>query len=142
MTGFSETLHAIARTLTHARGAPTVRPAEGTISRGSVHALKPSSRISNHRGLIPTKLRVCVKLTVSALCALCMAIEPAAAQAIPLVRDTEIERMLRSYEEPILHAAGLEPAAVKMYLVQDSSINAFAAEGQNIFVNTGLLQQL
>jgi predicted Zn-dependent protease len=29
-----------------------------------------------------------------------------------------------------------------MYLVQDSSINAFVAEGQNIFVNTGLLQQL
>src|SRR5437016_8986029 len=70
-----------------------------------------------------------------------MAVEPAAAQAIPLVRDTEIERMLKAYEDPILHAAGLEPAAVKMYLVQDSSINAFAAEGQNIFINTGLIQQ-
>jgi predicted Zn-dependent protease len=104
--------------------------------------LKPFSRIPDIRGSIPPKLRIAVKLSLSVLCALCLAVEPAAAQAIPLVRDTEIERLLRSYEDPILHAAGLEPAAVKMYLVQDSSINAFAAEGQNIFVNTGLLQQL
>jgi predicted Zn-dependent protease len=104
--------------------------------------LKPLSRVADIFASIPPKLRTAVKLTFSGLCALCMAIEPAAAQAIPLVRDTEIERLLRSYEEPILHAAGLEPAAVKMYLVQDSSLNAFAAEGQNIFVNTGLLQQL
>jgi len=61
---------------------------------------------------------------------------------LQLIRDTEAERLLRSYEDPILVAAGLDPAAVKMYIVQDSSINAFAAEGQNIFVNTGLLQQL
>ncbi|HEY6579193.1 MAG TPA: M48 family metalloprotease [Rhizomicrobium sp.] len=71
-----------------------------------------------------------------------MATQPAIAQALQLVRDTETERLLKSYEDPILVAAGLDPAAVKMYIVQDPSINAFAAEGQNIFVNTGLLQQL
>ncbi|HEY2446581.1 MAG TPA: M48 family metalloprotease, partial [Rhizomicrobium sp.] len=71
-----------------------------------------------------------------------MAAEPAAAQALQLIRDTEAERLLKSYEDPILVAAGLDPAAVKMYIVQDPSLNAFAAEGQNIFVNTGLLQQL
>lgn len=83
-----------------------------------------------------------LRLLVSTACILCVAVEPAAAQALQLVRDTETERLLKSYEDPILVAAGLDPAAVKMYLVQDSSINAFAAEGQNIFVNTGLLQQL
>ena len=82
------------------------------------------------------------KLALSALCAICITAEPAAAQALQLIRDTEAERLLKSYENPILVAAGLDPAAVKMYLVQDSSINAFAAEGQNIFVNTGLIQQL
>lgn len=81
-------------------------------------------------------------LLLSMACAICISVEPAAAQALQLVRDTEIERLLKSYEDPILVAAGLDPAAVKMYLVQDPSINAFAAEGQNIFVNTGLLQQL
>lgn len=82
----------------------------------------------------------CFGMTV--WCMLCVACEPAAAQALQLVRDTETERLLKSYEDPILVAAGLDPAAVKMYIVQDPSINAFAAEGQNIFVNTGLLQQL
>lgn len=67
---------------------------------------------------------------------------PAAAQGIPLLQDTETERALRSYEDPILKVAGLDPAAVKMYIVNDQSINAFAAEGQNIFVNVGLFIQL
>ncbi len=71
-----------------------------------------------------------------------IAIVPASAQPISLIRDTEIERVLRSYEDPILRVAGLDPSAVKIYLVNDPSINAFVAEGQNIFVNTGLLMQL
>jgi predicted Zn-dependent protease len=104
--------------------------------------LKPFSRSSNFRRLIPPKPGTAVKLGVTALCAISMMAQPVLADSIPLVRDTEVERLLRSYEDPILHAAGLEPAAVKMYLVQDSSLNAFAAEGQNIFVNTGLIQQL
>ncbi|HEX3430552.1 MAG TPA: M48 family metalloprotease [Rhizomicrobium sp.] len=104
--------------------------------------MKPFSRSSNFRRLIPPKPGTAVKLGVTALCAISMMAQPVLADSIPLVRDTEVERLLRSYEDPILHAAGLEPAAVKMYLVQDSSLNAFAAEGQNIFVNTGLIQQL
>jgi predicted Zn-dependent protease len=85
------------------------------------------------------------RAATSALCiavAASVTVQPVAAQQLQIVRDTEIERVLRTYEDPILGAAGLDPAAVKMYIVQDPSINAFAAEGQNIFVNTGLLQQL
>ncbi len=67
---------------------------------------------------------------------------PAGAQAISLLSDTETERTLRSYEDPILKVAGLDPQAVKMYIVNDSSINAFVAEGQNIFVNAGLFVHL
>lgn len=81
-------------------------------------------------------------MTLSTLCAVCITAEPALSQTLQLIRDTEAERLLKSYENPILIAAGLDPAAVKMYIVQDSTINAFAAEGQNIFVNTGLLEQL
>jgi predicted Zn-dependent protease len=73
---------------------------------------------------------------------LCAFAAPAAAQGIPLLQDTETERVLRSYEDPILTVAGLDPLAVKMYIVNDPSINAFVAEGQNIFVNSGLFIQL
>ncbi len=69
-------------------------------------------------------------------------VAPASGQAISLLQDTEAERTLRSYEDPILVVAGLDPKAVKMYIVNDQSINAFAAEGQNIFVNAGLFVQL
>lgn len=69
-------------------------------------------------------------------------VAPAAAQGIPLLQDTETERVLRSYEDPILAVAGLDRQAVKIYIVNDPTINAFAAEGQNIFVNTGLFIQL
>jgi predicted Zn-dependent protease len=67
---------------------------------------------------------------------------PAVAQGIPLLQDTETERALKSYETPILTAAGLDPVAVKIYIVNDSTINAFVAEGQNIFVNSGDFIQL
>ncbi|GAA0559168.1 M48 family metalloprotease [Rhizomicrobium electricum] len=69
-------------------------------------------------------------------------IGPASAQGISLLQDTETERLIRSYEEPILGVAGIDPNAVKMYIVGDTSLNAFVAEGQNIFVNTGLFIQL
>jgi len=79
---------------------------------------------------------------VSLAMSLCLSAEPAVAQGIDLIRDTEIERVLKSYEDPIATAASLDPAAIKIYIVNDSSINAFVAEGQNIFVNTGLFMQL
>ena len=64
---------------------------------------------------------------------------PAAAQGIMLLRDTETERALKSYEDPLLKAGGLEPAAVKLYLVNDSSVNSFVAEGQIMFIQTGMI---
>ena len=64
---------------------------------------------------------------------------PASAQGILLLRDTETERALRSYEEPLLKAGGLDPSAVKLYLVNDNEVNAFVAEGQNMFVFTGII---
>ena len=69
---------------------------------------------------------------------------PAHAQGaqISFIRDTEVERVLRTYMDPLLNAAGLEPAAVHLYLVNDPSINAFVAEGQNMFINTGLIMAL
>jgi predicted Zn-dependent protease len=79
-----------------------------------------------------------------------MAAQPAFAQDDDggLIRDTEIERVLRSYEVPILKAAGIDPNTVKIYLIQDPEINAFATqspfdnEEESIFVNTGTLMQL
>jgi len=61
------------------------------------------------------------------------------AQGIGILRDTETEEMLRSYETPLAKAAGLDPEAVKVYLVGDLEINAFAMQPANIFICAGIL---
>ena len=58
---------------------------------------------------------------------------------LPLIRDAEIEELMRIYTTPIFKAAGLNPRAVRVHLIRDQRINAFVADGQRIFINTGLL---
>ncbi|MDP4823385.1 MAG: M48 family metalloprotease, partial [Aestuariivirgaceae bacterium] len=72
-----------------------------------------------------------------------MAMLPHAAQArgLSLIRDAEIESLMRTYTSPIFKVAGIKEGAARIYLINDSSINAFVAGGQRIFINTGLLVQ-
>jgi predicted Zn-dependent protease len=63
----------------------------------------------------------------------------AAGQAPIFIRDAEIEAIIAGYTAPLFAAAGLDPSAVRVYIVKDDAINAFVAGGMNIFVFTGLL---
>ncbi|MGI9481874.1 MAG: M48 family metalloprotease [Hyphomicrobiales bacterium] len=56
-----------------------------------------------------------------------------------LIRDAEIETLLREYVDPIFKVAGLTPNAVKVYIINADSLNAFVAGGQRVFIHTGLL---
>jgi predicted Zn-dependent protease len=58
-----------------------------------------------------------------------------------LLRDTEIEQLLRDYTRPILRAAGLEKQNIQIVIINDSTFNAFVADGRRIFVNYGALVQ-
>ncbi len=42
---------------------------------------------------------------------------------------------------PIWKAAGLEPSALHVYLIEDKTLNSFVAGGQNEFINTGLIMR-
>jgi len=57
----------------------------------------------------------------------------------PIIRDAEIETIIRSYATPIFEAAGLDPSGVRVILLNDNSINAFVAGGMNLFINIGLI---
>jgi predicted Zn-dependent protease len=57
----------------------------------------------------------------------------------PLIRDAEIEQLLRDYSQPILRAAGLAQQNVHVIIINDRSFNAFVVDGQRIFVNAGAL---
>jgi len=59
----------------------------------------------------------------------------------PIVRDAEIEQLLREYTQPILHTAGLAKQNVQVIIINDRSFNAFVADGRRIFVNGGALME-
>jgi len=60
---------------------------------------------------------------------------------ISLIRDSQTEEFINEISQPIFKIAGLDSENIKIYLVNDSSINAFVMGGQNIFVNIGLIQK-
>lgn len=65
---------------------------------------------------------------------------PAGAQG--LIRDAEIESTLKRIAWPLFRAAGVNPASVDIYIVEDDDPNAFVAGGQNIFINTGMMTEV
>jgi predicted Zn-dependent protease len=70
------------------------------------------------------------------------AVTPAHAQGtrgLPVIRDTEIEQLLRDYAGPILKAAGLAKQNVKVVVLNDRTFNAFVMDGRHIFINAGAL---
>jgi predicted Zn-dependent protease len=83
--------------------------------------------------------RLVALVTATALAA---ASAPAHAQkGLPIVRDAEIEQLLREYTQPILRAAGLAQQNVQVVIINDRSFNAFVADGRRIFVNGGALME-
>ena len=58
---------------------------------------------------------------------------------MPIIRDTEIEQLLRDYARPILKAAGLAQQNVKVVVLNERSFNAFVMDGRHIFINAGAL---
>src|SRR5258707_5411923 len=94
---------------------------------------------------VARKPTVLTAVTVAAALALAP-IAPAPAQekenrGPPVLRDAESEALLREYTRPILRAAGLEKQNIQMVIINESSFNAFVADGRRIFVNYGAIMQ-
>jgi predicted Zn-dependent protease len=93
----------------------------------------------------PAPRRRIPKLTaVVTAAALVVAPLPALAQenkGPALLRDTEIEQLLREYTRPILRTAGLEKQNIQVVIINDGGFNAFVADGRRIFVNYGALMK-
>jgi len=65
------------------------------------------------------------------------AAQSASAQSV--LRDSETELLFRDMSKPLIEAAKLDPASVKVVLIQDPEINAFVAAGQVVYIHTGLI---
>ncbi|MBX3481411.1 MAG: M48 family metallopeptidase [Caulobacter sp.] len=60
---------------------------------------------------------------------------------VSLLRDTEIEEIMHQEADPLLIAAGIKPKDVRILLVGDKTLNAFATQGLMLGFNTGLIME-
>ena len=89
--------------------------------------------------------RAVAVITALAVAALHLPAAPVRAQekdpaaALPIIRDAEIEQLLRDYTQPVLRVAGLGQRNIRVVVINDRSFNAFVVDAKRIFVNTGAL---
>ena len=77
-------------------------------------------------------------MIISIFCAL----QASGRQTFPVgavIRDAEIEEIMLEYLRPIAKVAGLNPAELKVYIIVDPQLNAFATFNTTIFFTTGTL---
>jgi predicted Zn-dependent protease len=67
--------------------------------------------------------------------------QPRRSAGPPIIRDAEVEQLLREYTQPILRAAGLAKQNIRIVIINDRSFNAFVADGRRIFINAGALME-
>src|SRR3954451_4787717 len=88
-------------------------------------------------------------IAIATAAALLLSSQPALSQprgggpngGLPVIRDAEIEQLMRDYTAPILKAAGLAQQNVQVVLINERAFNAFVMDGRRIFVNTGALYE-
>jgi predicted Zn-dependent protease len=93
--------------------------------------------LSLPKSAIAKAARVFATLSLAAAVAVASTFH-AIAQNVPVVRDAEIEALVRDYARPIFKAAGLANDGIDIVLVNDRSFNAFVT-GRRMFINTGAL---
>lgn len=95
--------------------------------------------LSRPKSTIAGAARFLATLSLAAAVAIAGSVN-AFAQGVPVVRDAEIEALVRDYARPIFKAAGLANDGIDIVLVNDPSFNAFVA-GRRLFINTGALME-
>jgi len=94
------------------------------------------------RGLRQTPAARALPLFMAAATAVSAPLSSAHSQSragLPVIRDAEIEQLMRDYSQPILRAAGLAQQKINVVIINDRSFNAFVMDGQHIFINAGAL---
>lgn len=69
-------------------------------------------------------------------------IATAEAKSMTEIRDEELETCIEEIAKPIFEAAGIPNKNIHIHLIKDKQVNAFVANGTNVFVYTGLLLKI
>jgi predicted Zn-dependent protease len=97
----------------------------------------PAFRLAMGERGMTVRLSRLAQLLMLGLVLFFAAARPAAAQS--LLRDSETELLFKDISDPLIEAAGLDPKSVKVVLINDPEINAFVAQGQVVYIHSGLL---
>jgi len=104
--------------------------------------MKPARPPSKVRPVRPASRAVaCVTAAAVALASMPARAQNGSAGGIPLIRDAEIEQLLREYAAPILKVAGLGNQNIQVVIINDRQFNAFVMDAHHIFVNAGALME-
>lgn len=107
---------------------------------GSDTASKPLPGLPAKTSLLPKRLLAGVMAAAIAVGHV-PAVHAQTQGSLPVIRDAEIEELLRDYTRPILRAANLAQQNIEVVIINDRSFNAFVADGRRIFVNLGALYE-
>jgi predicted Zn-dependent protease len=101
---------------------------------------RPSRGVWRHSAKqIATRTITFASVAAIALSAPAASAQKAKGPQLPIVRDAEIEQLLREYSAPILRAAGLTKQNIRPVILNDRTFNAFVIDGKRIFINAGAL---
>ena len=95
----------------------------------------------SHADFLKVCKQLCVFLMALTLLILDLPVPKANAQGLSLITDAETESLIREYSTPLFQAARLAPQSIRIFLVNDPSLNAFVTAGNRMFINTGLIMQ-
>ena len=87
---------------------------------------------------MPTRLR---QTAMGVLIGLTVMAAPLA-RAESLLRDAGVEHALNNLARPLLTAAGLPANRTQVYVVNDTSLNAYVVNSRAIFINAGLILRM
>ncbi|KJV69116.1 M48 family metalloprotease [Candidatus Neoehrlichia procyonis] len=62
------------------------------------------------------------------------------AYGVYIVRDSEVEHVIKKIAYPLFDAANINIDNIKVFIVHDNTINAYIINNKNIFIHSGLLQ--
>jgi predicted Zn-dependent protease len=62
------------------------------------------------------------------------------AYSVNVIRDSEVEAVVKELAQPLFSAAGIDSDRIKVFIINDNSVNAFVIDNNSIFIHLGLLQ--
>jgi predicted Zn-dependent protease len=86
-------------------------------------------------------IRTAATVAVAASVSLVPTLSAAQQRSMTIIRDAEIEQLLRDYSNPIFRVSGINEGATKIVLVGSKDFNAFVASGRKVFMNIGVIMQ-